>query len=66
MPPICEQKTCTASCILIFRLKEDLAEVLESVDYICSVLPSTPSTKGLLDGGILQRCAKKVNGYVYV
>ena len=43
------------------RLTENLAEVMESVDYICSVLPSTPSTRGLLDGDILKTCAKKVN-----
>lgn len=42
-----------------YRLTGDLAEVLENVDYICSVLPNTPSTRGLLDGDILEKCAKK-------
>ena len=37
----------------------ELPELLESCDYICNVLPSTPKTRGLLDGDILKYCASK-------
>ena len=38
---------------------QDLGECLKRCDYLCSVLPSTPSTKGLLSGDILENCKEK-------
>lgn len=36
-----------------------LGDFLGASDYIVSVLPSTPSTRGLLDGGALAACAPR-------
>ena len=33
---------------------EDLPSFLSSCDYVVNVLPSTPSTRGLLNGGVLK------------
>lgn len=38
------------------EVTDDLAEVLEKADVIVSVLPSTPQTRGLLDGEVLKHC----------
>lgn len=38
---------------------EDLHECLKRCDYLCNVLPSTPSTVGLLSGDVLQSCKEK-------
>ena len=38
---------------------ENLSECLKNCDYLCSVLPSTPSTKGLLSGSVLESCKEK-------
>ena len=35
---------------------DQLPKLLESCDYVCNVLPSTPQTKGLLNGDILKHC----------
>ncbi|GIX72838.1 hypothetical protein CEXT_753891, partial [Caerostris extrusa] len=37
----------------------NLNDVLESCDYLCNVLPSTPETQGLLDKDVLKHCLKK-------
>lgn len=37
----------------------DLSLLCQTCDYICSVLPSTPETQGLLDGEVLKACKKK-------
>ncbi len=42
------------------RLTEGLSEVLANSDYVCTILPSTPLTSGLLNGDILKHCSKKV------
>lgn len=44
----------------LFRLIADLPELLTSCDYVCSVLPSTAETDGLLDGDVLSHCKTKV------
>ena len=46
--------------MLFFRTGEKLPELLSNCDYVCSVLPSTPSTDGLLDGDVLSHCRHKV------
>lgn len=38
---------------------ENLSEFLKQCDYLCNVLPSTPSTKGLLSGNVLESCKEK-------
>ncbi|XP_028405327.1 uncharacterized protein LOC114527826 isoform X2 [Dendronephthya gigantea] len=38
---------------------EELPKFLQQCDYICNVLPSTPSTRGLLSGNILENCKEK-------
>ena len=43
---------------------ENLPELLQSCDYVCNVLPSTPHTRGLLSGDILQHCMKRVSVYM--
>lgn len=42
-----------------YRTMSGLGEMLQSCDYICNVLPSTPETKGLLSGDVLQACQSK-------
>ena len=37
----------------------DVDEVLRQSDVVLSALPSTPATRGLLDGGRLRSCAKR-------
>ncbi|XP_076366476.1 uncharacterized protein LOC143255141 isoform X5 [Tachypleus tridentatus] len=41
------------------KLVTDLSEILPDCDYICNLLPSTPHTKGLLNGEVLKMCQKK-------
>lgn len=33
--------------------------MLAKSDYVCNLLPSTPKTRGLLDGDVLQPCAAR-------
>ncbi|XP_076366482.1 uncharacterized protein LOC143255143 [Tachypleus tridentatus] len=40
------------------KLVTDLSEILPYCDYICNVLPSTPHTKGLLNGEVFKMCQK--------
>ena len=43
------------------RVFDQLEELLSASDYVCSVLPSTPETIGLLDADAFKSCAKKVS-----
>ena len=43
-----------------------LPRLLESCDYVCNVLPSTPQTKGLLNGDILKHCAKRKSVFINI
>jgi glyoxylate/hydroxypyruvate reductase A len=36
---------------------DDLVRLLKESDYLCSVLPNTAETTGILGGGILKACA---------
>lgn len=38
---------------------EQLPELLQRSDYVVNILPSTPGTRGLLDGGVLAHCKPK-------
>ena len=42
------------------RLTDELHELLGTSDYVCSVLPSTPDTCGLLSGEVFKHCSPKV------
>ena len=42
------------------RQQQDLGQFLAGCDYVCSVLPSTPETSGLLSGNVLKACQEKV------
>ncbi|CAG2107787.1 unnamed protein product [Medioppia subpectinata] len=37
-----------------------LEDILPECDYLISVLPSTPHTKGLLDNNVLELCSRKI------
>ncbi|XP_048741667.2 glyoxylate/hydroxypyruvate reductase A-like [Ostrea edulis] len=39
--------------------KSELSKFLSGCDYVCSVLPSTPETNGMLSGNVLQACQRK-------
>ncbi|KAG8227556.1 hypothetical protein J437_LFUL000656 [Ladona fulva] len=41
------------------RNVDELPELLSSCDYVCNILPSTDSTKGLLGNGMLKHCYGK-------
>jgi phosphoglycerate dehydrogenase-like enzyme len=43
-----------------------LSEFLSACDYVVSVLPSTPQTRGLLDGDVLQACASRGTSVINV
>ena len=47
-------------------LLSEFPQMLQSCDYICNVLPSTPQTKGLLDGDILKHCTTKKTVFINV
>ena len=38
---------------------ENLSECLKQCNYLCSALPSTPGTKELLSGSVLESCKEK-------
>lgn len=44
-----------------YRRNEDLSKFLTGCDYVCSILPSTAETKGMLSGDVLKACQDKVN-----
>ena len=39
-----------------YTTASSLPEVLQSCNYICNILPSTPATKHLLSGNVLESC----------
>ncbi|XP_031565222.1 uncharacterized protein LOC116300485 isoform X2 [Actinia tenebrosa] len=49
-----------------FRTQSGLKEVLESSDYICNILPSTPTTKNLLSGDVLEVCKCRQSVFINV
>ena len=48
-----------AGVVRVYGGSEGLSEFLSSCDYLVSVLPSTPQTRGLLDGDALAPCAAR-------
>lgn len=47
-------------------MPDNLKDFLEKCDYICNILPSTPSTLNLLSGNALEPCKIKCPGFVNV
>ena len=41
-----------------YKTLSSLPEVLQSCDYVCNILPSTPTTKYLLSGNMLESAGK--------
>ncbi len=46
--------------VIIYRQFIGLQELMESCDYVCSILPSTIETRGLLTEEHFKYCSKKV------
>ncbi|XP_076469013.1 glyoxylate/hydroxypyruvate reductase A-like [Babylonia areolata] len=53
------QKTSSSPHVHHFRGVKDLGEVLQNVDYLCNILPSTPASCDLLSGEVLKQCQGK-------
>ncbi|XP_014669476.1 PREDICTED: glyoxylate/hydroxypyruvate reductase A-like [Priapulus caudatus] len=49
-----------------YRTNDGLAEILSACDYICSVLPNTVETRGLLNGTLLKNCMPKKAVFINV
>lgn len=49
-----------------YRTTADLTELLKSCDYICNILPSTPDTKNLLSGNVLQVCNARQSCFINI
>lgn len=45
---------------------DNLSKILQSCDYIVNILPNTPITKGLLNGGVLENCKNKKSVFINV
>ena len=44
--------------------RSELPLLLESCDYVCNTLPSTPQTRGLLNGDVLKHCAAQKSVFI--
>jgi len=49
-----------------YRTRSGLKELLQSSDYICNILPSTPDTKHLLSGNTLHVCQARQSCFINV
>ncbi|XP_077990740.1 glyoxylate/hydroxypyruvate reductase A-like [Glandiceps talaboti] len=49
-----------------YRQIDGLPELLQNCDYVCSVLPSTGETKGLLNGNVLENCKERQPVFINV
>ncbi|XP_041379707.1 LOW QUALITY PROTEIN: glyoxylate/hydroxypyruvate reductase B-like [Gigantopelta aegis] len=49
-----------------YKLLDELHELLGTSDYVCSVLPSTSDTRGLLSGEVFKHCFTKVQKSVFI
>ncbi|XP_060581374.1 glyoxylate/hydroxypyruvate reductase B-like isoform X2 [Ruditapes philippinarum] len=50
----------------VYRTTNQLEELLENCDYICNILPSTPQTKDMLSGNVLENCKAKKSVFINV
>ena len=49
-----------------YRTMSSLPEVLQSCDYVCNVLPSTPDTRNLLSRDVLRNCKNKNSVFINI
>ncbi|XP_013418904.1 uncharacterized protein LOC106179724 [Lingula anatina] len=49
-----------------YKLLSELPEVFHNCDYVCNILPSTPETRGLLNGDVFKHCANKKSVFINV
>mgnify|MGYP001798294125 CR=1 FL=1 len=49
-----------------YRTMSSLAEVLQSCDYICNVLPSTQATRYQLSGDVLKNCMDRGSVFINI
>ena len=49
-----------------YRTKQNLPELLQACDFVCNVLPSTPSTKYFLSGNTFECCKVKKPVFINV
>lgn len=59
-----QEKAQNRSCVDQYRTMSNLPEVLQSCDFVCNILPSTPATKNLLSGNVLE--SGKDNSPVFI
>lgn len=52
--------------IFAFRTSDHLEEILHNCDYICNILPSTPNTRGMLDGDMFRHCEGRRSVFINV
>ena len=52
---------CDTLSVHVYRLVDGLGEMMESCDYVCSILPNTPLTTGLLTPELFKHCSHKVH-----
>lgn len=50
----------------VIMQNHDLAQFLVGCDYVCSVLPSTAETRGMLSGDVLKACREKRSVFINV
>ena len=53
-------------CVDHYRSTGGLTELLQSCDYVCNVLPSTPSSRHLLSGTVLENCKERKAVFINV
>ena len=49
--------------VIVHRTTDELSELLSSCDYIVNLLPSTNSTRGMLNGDMLRHGQCKVRNH---
>lgn len=55
-----------SSDIDFYRTPDKLDELLQNCDYICNILPSTPETRNMLSGNVLENCKDKHTIFINV
>ncbi|KAI4465918.1 2-hydroxyacid dehydrogenase-related [Holotrichia oblita] len=54
------------SFVKAYYTKPTLKDFLQNCDYVINVLPNTPETKGLLNGGVLKNCKDRATVFINV
>lgn len=61
-----EKRRDTCPYVDHFCSTDGLCHLLSNCDYVCSILPSTQATRGLLNGNILEACKKRQSIFINV